>query len=90
LRRPQLAGFQVSTEADAGVTGRDQTVLFVWYGDPSLYAHVSSRVKAAIKGDPESLAPTTLARRLTLAGGFVIEVDGGWNGVNYYGFAPLE
>lgn len=77
-------------ETDAGVTERDRTLLFVWYGDASLYAHVSKRVRAAIKEDPEELAPKTLARRLSMPGGFVIELDAGWNGINYYAFAPLE
>lgn len=41
-------------------------------------------------GTPEDLGPDELAALLDIDGGMVMVVDTDWNGLNYYGFAPVE
>lgn len=41
-------------------------------------------------GDPEDLEPDKLFALLEIDGVMVMVVDTDWNGVNYYGFAPVE
>ena len=67
----------------------DPSLLFIYYGNSSGYAYVSSRVVELVDGDPENFTPVELAERLAIEGGLVLQVDNGWNGVNSYGFAPI-
>ncbi|TWH52645.1 hypothetical protein L612_002000000560 [Rhodococcus rhodochrous J38] len=41
-------------------------------------------------GDPEDLEPDELFALLEIDGAMVMVVDTDWNGINYYGFAPVE
>ncbi|QXU56655.1 MULTISPECIES: hypothetical protein [Rhodococcus] len=41
-------------------------------------------------GDPEDLDPDELFALLEIDGAMVMVVDTDWNGINYYGFAPVE
>ena len=69
--------------------GNDATVLFVYFGGAPVWGYVSHRVTALLGGkDVEELAPQEVSAQLSLTGAFVLEVDSGWNGVNYYCFAP--
>ena len=82
-----------AVEGEKGPNTRDKTLLFVYYGMAGDYAHISKSARemfanAGVK-DPEALSPTSLARRITNPGALLMEVDAGWNGVNYYAFAPL-
>lgn len=82
------------SDGDDGPNTRDRTLLFVFYGDAGSYAFVSKRCAVAAREagvkDPEALSPVGLARKLKLSGGLLLEVDAGWNGLNYYAFAPVE
>lgn len=80
-------------EGDRGPNTRDKTLLFIYYGDAGEYGHIGKRAveiltQAGVK-NIESLSPGALARRLNLPSTLLLEVDAGWNGVNYYAFAPL-
>ena len=71
----------------------DSSVLFVYYGDAGLYAHMSEAVRDNLRSrgfsqDPEEVSPGDLIEALEIPGAIALEVDAGWNGVNTYGFAP--
>lgn len=75
-------------DGDKGPNQQDDTLLFVYYGDATQFAYVSSAVLDAVKADPDELEVEDLQEALSMKGGFIMEVDTDWNGVNYYGFAP--
>ncbi len=68
----------------------DSTVLFIYYGALGEFAHLSDRVVQTVGEDAEDVDIEELIERLDYPGGFVIQVDTDWNGINYYGFAPAE
>lgn len=74
-------------DGEEGANERDDSLLFVFYGNAGEFAHISRRVLSAVPG-AENIQPEDLATRLSLPGGLVLMVDTDWNGVNYYGFAP--
>ena len=75
-------------ETQDGPNEKDASLLFVYYGNAG-YGYVSKRLKDAVTGDVEDMEPTELAARSNLPAAIVLEVDAGWNGTNYYGFAPI-
>ncbi|OWY83853.1 hypothetical protein [Rhodococcus sp. BUPNP1] len=80
-------------ETDDGSNTSDPTLLFVYYGDAGIWDHISTRVTDHLSDDagtPEDLDPDELAALLDIDGGMVMVVDTDWNGLNYYGFAPVE
>ncbi|MGW4018291.1 hypothetical protein ACWECW_18520 [Rhodococcus ruber] len=82
-----------ATETDDGSNTADPTLLFIYYGDAAIWDYISPRVIEQVpgdSGDPEELGPDELAALLQIDGAMVMVVDTDWNGVNYYGFAPVE
>ena len=75
-------------ESDDGVNENDKTLLFVYYGDFPGFAYINERL-TEVSGDIENLDIESLNQMLTIDGGFILEVDTDWNGINYYGFAPI-
>jgi len=69
---------------------KDPTLLFIYYGDAAIYAYVSKRVHAIVDGDVEDLEIEELTKAISIDGGLMLEVDTDWNGVNFYGFAPVD
>ncbi len=70
----------------------DDTFLFSFLGTPGLFGHVSSRLHEALgtkdEHDLEDMEPNEIAKKLAIDGAFMLEIDAGWNGINYYSFAP--
>lgn len=79
----------LAAETDDGANSGDATLLFIYYGDASTWDHISPRVAEQLSTDAEDFEPDELVDNLSFDGGFVMAVDTGWNGVNYYGFAPF-
>lgn len=78
-------------DTDEGPNTADPSLLFVYYGDASVWGHISRRVIEQApngEGDPEDFDPHELAAKLEFDGAMIMVVDTDWNGVNYYGFAP--
>ena len=75
-------------ESDDGPNEADPTLLFIYYGSISDYAFLGHRINNDLAEQVEDLEPVDLAEALRIEGGLVFVVDTGWNGVNYYGFAP--
>ena len=67
----------------------DPTLLFTYYGNASLYGYVSRRLQDMLSQDVEDIDVSKLHSLLTVEGGMILEVDSDFNGVNYYGFAPV-
>jgi len=69
------------------------TVIPTVPGQAAIWDYISPRVAAQVPenvGDAEDLDPKELAALLGIDGGIVLVVDTDWNGVNYYGFAPVD
>lgn len=73
-----------------GPNRKDPTLLFVYYSEPGIYAHVSQRLQNALNEDIEYLDPEAVHLSIDIEGGLVLEVETDIRGVNYYGFAPEE
>ena len=73
-----------------GPNKKDPTLLFVYYGDPGIYAYSSQRLRNLMNEDIEYLDAEALHTHADIDGGFILEVETDLNGVNYYGFAPAE
>ena len=73
-----------------GPNRKDSTLLFIYYGDSGIYAHVSERLKYALHEDIQYLDAESLHNSIDIDGAFVMEVETDVNGINYYGFAPPE
>ena len=75
-----------------GPNTSDPSLLFIHYGNSGEYAYIADRVREAVAGagvrNVEDLDPRKLAARIDVPGGFVLKIDGAWNGVNSYEFAP--
>lgn len=70
---------------------RDPNLLFVYLGSIGEWEYVSQRVKGAFpKGSPEELQPQSVCRRLSIPGAVCLEVNAGWNGVNWVAWAAPE
>jgi hypothetical protein len=57
-----------------------------------LFGYISTRLHEALgtkdENDLEATEPKEIANKLTIDGALILEVDAGWNGIDYYGFAP--
>lgn len=76
-----------------GTNRRDPNLLFVFVGNAGQWDYLSKEVRSQLQKsgkDPEELSPATLCRRLDLPGAVCLEVDGGWNGVNWVAWARPE
>ncbi len=74
-------------DGEDGPNEGDPTLLFIYYGNASMFGYVSKRVQDAVS-DVEDIDIDELPGILSVDGGVVFEVDTDWNGINYYGFAP--
>ncbi len=73
----------------------ERTTLFVYCGNVGAYAYVSPDLVTALrqKGvectqETLSLEPDDVAERLDFPACFLLEIDAGWNGINYYCLRP--
>lgn len=69
-----------------GANTRDRDLLFLYVGEVCEWAHVSKEVLEVVKTsgkELDDLTPAALCRRLTIPGAVCLEVDSGWNGVNW-------
>jgi hypothetical protein len=71
--------------ADEGINSLE-TLVFVYYGNASEYAYVSEELLDTLGVDELALTPEDAAARLDWKSCFLLAVDGGWNGVNFYCF----
>lgn len=82
-----------AADGEDGPNDKDPTLLFVYYGDASLYAYVADSILRKLgcdHADSVEDSPEAIAARLDVSGGLALKVDTGWNGVNVYGFAPAD
>ena len=56
-----------------------------------MYAYISPRLRKTIDiNDDNPIDPVELAQKIDINGAFILDVNNGWNGVNFYGFAPHD
>ncbi|WP_417517887.1 hypothetical protein [Marinobacter sp.] len=67
----------------------DDTLLFIYYGNANAFAYVSDRLLRAIGKSEDELEIEDLLDDARLDDTVVFEADDEWNGLNYFGFAPL-
>lgn len=67
----------------------DNTLLFIYYGGANTFAYVSERLLKAIGKSEDELELEDLLDDTQLDDTAVFEADDSWNGLNYFGFAPL-
>ncbi|MFD5808200.1 hypothetical protein [Rhodococcus aetherivorans] len=77
-----------AAETEDGPNDGDQTLLFVYYGDATVWDYISPRLADQLPDNAEDLEPDELVELIEIESGLVMVVDTDWNGVNYYGFAP--
>lgn len=68
----------------------DPTLLFVYYGESGIYAYISEELRSGLNEDIEYLDVENLHAGIDLDSGLILEVETDVNGINYYGFAPVE
>jgi hypothetical protein len=86
-----FSGLPAVTEED-GENKDDPTLLFTWVGNAGVYGYISLRLQDLLDQnleDIEDINIDDLPSLLNIDGGLILAVDEGFNGVNYYGFAPL-
>ena len=81
---------QPAESEEHGPNENDPSLMFAYHGDGGAYGHVSPRLAGRLPEDWEELEPLELAEQLEFENLLVLVVDAGWNGVNYYGYAPLD
>ena len=79
-------------DTDDGANRDDPTLLFVYYGNAGIWEYVSPRLAPDLEEDRDELEldPIELTELLEADSGLTMVVDTGWNGLNYYGFAPAD
>ena len=86
-----FSGLPAVTEED-GENKDDPTLLFTWVGNAGVYGYISPRLQDLLGQNVEDIEDINiddLPSLLNIEGGLILAVDEGFNGVNYYGFAPL-
>lgn len=67
----------------------DNTLLFIYYGAANTFAYISERLLKAIGKSEDEIELEDLLDNARLDDTVVFEADDDWNGLNYFGFAPL-
>tara|TARA_B100000795_G_scaffold18067_1_gene12015 strand:+ start:511 stop:822 length:312 start_codon:yes stop_codon:yes gene_type:complete len=80
------------TGKDGEIIETDKSLLFVYSGMDGSYAYVSKQLKGLINVDIEieNIDILDLESKISHIEGTLIEVDNGWNGINYYGFIETK
>ena len=77
-----------------GPNESDPSLLFIYYGNAGEYAYISEATQENLESkgivDAEELEPDDLIANLDIEAAFSLEVDTGWNGINYYGFVSNQ
>lgn len=73
-----------------GPNKHDPTLLFIYYGEPGIYAYSSQRLRNLLNEDIEYLDAEALHNHIEIEGGLVLEVETDVKGISYYGFAPAD
>ena len=73
-------------DGNGEINEKDNSLLFVYYGNVAEYAYISEKLKMLIDQDIENIEVTDLISKIALNDGTLLEVDCGWNGINFYGF----
>lgn len=81
---------QPADSDEEGPNGADPTLLFIYYGSGSVWGFVNARLAKELPVDEDDVEPEDLQEKLEVESGILIIVNTGWNGINYYGFAPAE
>ena len=88
-----FSGLPAVSEKDYdGGNKDDPTLLFTWFGNVGQYGYLSPRLQDFLDQNVEDIEDINiddLPSLLNIEGGLILAVDEGFNGVNYYGFAPL-
>jgi len=77
---------QIVVDKDGEINEGEGSLLFVYYGMAGGYAYISEKLKELIDEDIENIDIEGLTSKITINEGTLLEVDCGWNGINYYGF----
>jgi hypothetical protein len=78
------------TGKDGEIIENDESLLFVYIGMVEDYGYISERFRDLVDVEIESMDILDLESKINNIKGTLIEVDNGWNGVNYYGFIELN
>lgn len=77
---------QLVCDEDGEINESDPTLLFVYYGNAADFAYCSDRFKESLGEDCSPFDIEEACKSSNLPNALVIEVDNGWNGINFYGF----
>ena len=75
-----------TTSKDGAINEDDKSILFVYIGAVGDFVYISNEFRDLIDEDIESIEIEDLEVKISHIDGTLIEVDYGWNGINYYGF----
>ena len=74
------------TGEDGEIVEDDNSLLFVFSGMANDYAYISDQLRELVDVEVESIEMGELVGKINHIEGTLMEVDNGWNGVNYYCF----
>ena len=74
------------TGKDGEIVEDDKSLLFVFSGMAGDYAFISDQLRSLVDEEIESLEMDELVAKTNHIEGTLMEVDNGWNGINYYCF----
>tara|TARA_Y100000385_G_C12939703_1_gene570482 strand:- start:321 stop:629 length:309 start_codon:yes stop_codon:yes gene_type:complete len=74
------------TGKDGEIIEDDKSLFFVYSGMADSYAYISEQLSRLIVGEIENIDMDDLVAKISHIEGTLMEVDNGWNGINYYCF----
>ena len=75
-----------TTSKDGEINEDDKSILFIYLGAAGDFVYISNEFRELIDEDIESIEIEDLEGKISHIDGTMIEVDYGWNGINYYCF----
>jgi len=73
-------------DKDGEINENDDSLLFVYAGMAGDYAYISDKLRDIVDEDIESINIEDLPSKIEANEGTLLEVDNGFNGINFYGF----
>jgi hypothetical protein len=75
---------------DGRLNGSDPTLLFVYCGNAAHFAYLGQRMAQLLESRGiDDACPNDIAQSILLEGAVIFAINNGWDGVNFYGFAPV-
>lgn len=78
----------LAADGESGPNEKDDTLLFVYYGNTGDFSYISERVNEIVSENFDDLTVDEIKASISIPGAFILTVDTGWNGINSYGFTP--